>query len=358
MSLSEEIRDRRAEIRTDGYPISIGELINMYRDNELEIQPEYQRYFRWSDFQKSRLVESLLLGIPIPSVFVSQRHSGEWDVIDGLQRLSTIFELVGLLRDAEGNRKEPLKLVGTRYLPSLEGRTWKTLGSDNQLLIKRSKIDVRIVERESDAQAKYELFQRLNTGGSPLSDQELRNCVIVMLDASILTWLRELVQYEPYRRCLSLSPKQERTQYDLELLVRFLVLRCINIDEIGYRTDLANFLTDHLTRRIAEKTLDLKEEERVFRSVFDKLDRELGEDSFKQSRNGSFKGRFLVSAFEVLAIGLGFHASRDKPLPDAREAAAKMWKDPEFQRCTGAGVSATRRIPQTIQYGRDLFASE
>ena len=111
MSLDLEIEARRAEIRSDGYPMSIGELISLYRDEELDIHPEFQRFFRWSEEQKSRLIESILLGIPIPSIFVSQREDGVWDVIDGLQRLSTIFELVGVLKDENGEILPPLTLT-------------------------------------------------------------------------------------------------------------------------------------------------------------------------------------------------------------------------------------------------------
>ena len=128
MGLDQEIKARRAEVRTDGYPMSIGELINLYRDDELDIHPEFQRWFRWSQEQKSRLIESILLDIPIPSIFVSQREDGVWDVIDGLQRLSTIFELTGDLRDSYGRKLTPLVLTQTKYLPSL-GR--EKLGEDD-----------------------------------------------------------------------------------------------------------------------------------------------------------------------------------------------------------------------------------
>ncbi len=90
MGLNEEIAERRSEIRSDGYPMSIGELMNLYRDGELDIHPEFQRFFRWSDEQKSRLVESILLGIPIPSVFVSQREDGVWDVMPRCFHVSTL----------------------------------------------------------------------------------------------------------------------------------------------------------------------------------------------------------------------------------------------------------------------------
>jgi uncharacterized protein DUF262 len=106
--------------------MSVGELMNLHRDGELDIHPEFQRFFRWTNQQKSRFVESLLLGIPLPSIFVSQRTDGVWDVIDGLQRLSTILQLAGVLRDETGAPVEPLRLSATKYLPSLEGKIWAT----------------------------------------------------------------------------------------------------------------------------------------------------------------------------------------------------------------------------------------
>ena len=200
MGLDQEIMERRAEVRSDGYAMSIGELINLYRDGELDIHPEFQRFYRWSSEQKSRLVESILLGIPIPSIFVSQREDGVWDVIDGLQRLSTIFELVGELRDSYGRRIPALTLSRTKYLPSLEGKRWKgdsdssTIGPANQLLIRRSKIDVKIILRESSESTKYELFQRLNSGGTKLSSQELRNAILVMVNPETYRWIDNLAK--------------------------------------------------------------------------------------------------------------------------------------------------------------------
>ena len=112
MSLQDEIDAQRKQIKADGYPISIGELVSMYKDNELDIHPAFQRFFRWGIEQKSRWIESILLGIPTPSVFVSQRTDGVWDVVDGLQRLSTILEFMGLLRDRKAALLEPLTLQG------------------------------------------------------------------------------------------------------------------------------------------------------------------------------------------------------------------------------------------------------
>ena len=99
MSLQSEIDKMAKEIRTDKYPMSIGELASIYNAGDIDVHPEFQRIFRWDIIQKSNLIESILLGIPIPPIFVSQNEKGIWDVIDGQQRLSTIFEFMGILKD-------------------------------------------------------------------------------------------------------------------------------------------------------------------------------------------------------------------------------------------------------------------
>src|SRR5680860_1286658 len=117
MSLEQEIEEKKKEISTDGYPMSIGELISLYKERELDIHPEFQRFFRWSPLQKTKLIESILLGIPVPSIFVSQREDGVWDVVDGLQRLSTIFEFIGVLRDDQDELVE--LAISVRIVPLL-----------------------------------------------------------------------------------------------------------------------------------------------------------------------------------------------------------------------------------------------
>ena len=272
MDLQQEIDARRAEIRSDNYGMSIGELMSLYKDEELDIHPEFQRFYRWSVGQKSRLIESLLLGIPIPQIFVSQRADGVWDVVDGLQRLSTIFEFAGILRDENRNLKPPLILEKTKYLPSLEHVAWdsfnlskedalqphqispieeehfqpKTLTEPQRLLIKRAKIQVSIILKESDERTKYDLFQRLNTGGSSLSGQELRNCILISINPAMYEWLRQLSYNENFTSCVSLTDRAIDEQYDAELVLRFLAFR--NIDDEALRNigDMAESCTQLL----------------------------------------------------------------------------------------------------------------
>src|ERR1035437_10411537 len=134
MAIQDEINAKRKEIRTDGYQMSIGEWVSLYESGEIDIHPEFQRFFRWTESQKTSLIESILLGIPIPPIFVSQRPDGVWDVVDGLQRLSTIYQLMGVLRDEDGAKVEPIILGGTKYLPSLKGKVWEDPENDENSL--------------------------------------------------------------------------------------------------------------------------------------------------------------------------------------------------------------------------------
>ena len=212
--LEREITVRRKEIHTEGYPMSIGEIINLYDDNEIDLHPEFQRFFRWSDLQKTKLIESILLGIPIPSIFISQRDDGVWDVIDGVQRLSTILQFVGDLKDERNNKEKPLKLLKTEYLPSLEGKLWDSpnpktsLTTSQRLTFKREKLDLKIIRKESDKNYKFELFQRLNSLGSTLSGQELRNSLMIMLDRSFYKWIKGLSEYDDFKVLRVVSGKK------------------------------------------------------------------------------------------------------------------------------------------------------
>ena len=102
MLLEQEVKKSARNIFTDSYEMSIGELVSLYRDEEIDINPEFQRLFRWKPEQKTRLIESILLGIPIPPIFVFTNEQSIWELIDGLQRTSTIFEFLGVLRNPDG----------------------------------------------------------------------------------------------------------------------------------------------------------------------------------------------------------------------------------------------------------------
>lgn len=124
-TLQSEVDARSREIHTDRYSMSLNEVVAMYQSKELEVHPEFQRIFRWSPEQQSRLIESVFLGIPIPPIFVAQRKDGVWDVIDGVQRLSTLLRFMGFLLKEDGSPDAPIPLVAGDYLTLLEGLVWE-----------------------------------------------------------------------------------------------------------------------------------------------------------------------------------------------------------------------------------------
>jgi hypothetical protein len=367
MSLEQEIDKMRKEIRTDGYPMSIGEWISLYEDSELDIHPEFQRFYRWTEQQKSNLIESILLGIPIPPIFVSQRKTGVWDVVDGLQRLSTVFQLIGILKDENDEVVEPLVLRKTKYLPSLQNKKWEdteiagnSLSAEQRLLIKRSKLSVSILLRESDEIAKYELFQRLNTGGSELTPQEVRNCILVMVNRGFYEWLRTLASVQQYQDCIALSEKNISEQYDIELVLRFLVFSRLELADYDRSADVGDYLTDSMVKMARDENFDRSRIEGAFRATFQLLSRTIGENAFRRydSNEDKFKGGFLLSPYEVIACGLGYNFE-SPPGDDQIEPRIKsIWTNPIFTQNSGSGVRANTRIPQLIPLGRETFRIE
>ena len=193
--ITDEIEAAQRSVKADAYQMSVGEVVNMYKDGDLIINPDFQRLFRWEVGQKTKLIESLLLGIPIPPIFVFEKQDSKWELIDGLQRISTLLEFMGLLmKPGVDALLPPSILEGTRYLPSLRNVVWEKsdqipevppqeqieLGKPLQLAIRRSRLTVEILKRPSSNSTKYDLFQRLNAGGTPANPQELRNCIVIM----------------------------------------------------------------------------------------------------------------------------------------------------------------------------------
>ena len=362
--LQQEIESKRRQIRTDGYPMSISEWISMYDANELDIHPEFQRFFRWEIAQKTALIESILLGIPIPPIFVSQRADGVWDVIDGVQRLSTVFQFIGILKDVEGKFVDALALNRTNYLPSLGGIMWNSqvqeecLPPDLKLIFKRTKIQASIVLRESDDSTKYDLFERLNTGGSQLSAQEVRNCVLVMLNPSMYRWIKSLAKHESFVRCTALSDSAIAEAYDLELVLRFLVLARIDESELKNVGDVGIFLSEKMKAMAVDETFERTEFEEIFTQTFDLLLRTMESDAFKRfnPQKNQHQGGFLVSQFEVVALGVGYNFPNLKPEVEIPALVASIWTNADYTEWSRSGITATRRLPRLIPLGRKLFA--
>lgn len=385
MALKEQIASRAREIRTDGYSMSIGEVITLCNDGDIDIHPEFQRIFRWKAAQKSRLIESILLGIPIPPIFVSQREDGVWDVIDGVQRLSTILEFTGNYVDEDGKRKAGFRLQPGEYLSEMSGFAWTTgqgpgdsddddepdtdiaaLGSgesedlafDDVLRrdFKRAKLEFRIITKGSDASAKYDLFQRLNSG-SVLSPQEARNCLMVMMNSDMFHLVQRLATEPPFNSSIQLSERQEEQAYSQELVLRFFAQRAFRGGNTELRQEYGEFLTNWM-RGVANNGGLTDDDEAAFEETFKLLVEALDDDVFRRWDGTRHTGPFSISGYEFITSGVAHNLDRWKKA--SREELAQqirgVWSDEGFRSWSGTGVSPRRRVPRLVNRSRVYFA--
>lgn len=362
MSLKEEILSGRRSISVQSYSMSIGELLSLYKDNELDLHPEFQRIYRWTNQQRINLIESILLGIPIPSLFVSQKRDGKWDVIDGVQRLSTIFEFMGELKDDNGNKLPPLVLERTKSIPSLDKVSWQSDKFDSglRLSFKRERLNLIIIKEElSSPSSKFDLFQRINSGGTNLSKQELRNCLIVMVNADAWNYLRSLEDNVNFQNCISISSRKDNESYDMELIIRYFYLIDQNNNHVTGNLD---HLLDDFTERFSNNFEDSKEfleKKNIFEKTFSLLSTTLGENSFRKydKNKKKFTGPFTNYSFEAIIPGLVANLDYWQNHTKKLETKIKnIYTNPEFtQVVTKAGIRGPDRMNSLKDFSINWF---
>ena len=371
-SLQEQIDTMSKSIKTDSYPMSIGELAALYKDGDLDISPVYQRMFRWDMEQQSALIESILLQIPIPPIYVYQSEDGKWNLIDGQQRLSTIFKFMGILKkdmhdvdDEEMNEdlyeREPL--TRTKFLPALEGKYWedddpeKSLTDAQRRYIKRSKILIIIIDKSSDSFAQYEMFQRLNTGGSHLSPQEIRNCLLVVKNEDVYRWFKTLSENEDFRSAIPISEKDADEQGYIELVVKYFVLRYSEF-EVSDSENYNNFITDEILSLIDDKKIEREKDEDIFKRTFKLIFDVMGENAFKRynPEKGTHCGSVLVGAYEAIVPGVSENIEYyEKNHEMLKKCIDDIYTSKEYNDATKRGVRPVARIKKLAIASRKLL---
>lgn len=348
MSLDTEVSEARRGIFRDGYDMSFGELASLYERGDLVIAPEYQRLFRWDESKKTRFIESLLLSIPIPPIFVFSDENGRWELVDGLQRVSTVLEFMGVLKSPEGEVMPPFVCEGTQLVPALSNARWEpsdlALADENVLspslqnAIRRARLRVEILSQQTDPYVKYELFQRLNTGGANLTEQEIRNVIIIALNRDVYERILAMAQNPDFIALTQVGQERVNRQYRLELVVRFLVLR-----NFPYRngTDVHEYLDQGMVVLCQETEFDWDAEVASFSTTMTRLQRALPGAAFKKGP------RWSLAYFEFIALGLSRaldnrgDAVTDDFITERVNAIADL---PETDRYSGMGVRGTQRL--------------
>ncbi len=366
--LSTQIAKAQRSVRTDAYQMSIGELVSMYEDGDLIINPEFQRLFRWEPGQKSKLIESLLLGIPLPPIFVFETDLGKWELVDGLQRLSTILEFMGKLREPEGGLRCPSVLEATRYLPSLHNAVWEAsvlikevpieqqspLERSEQLAIRRARLGIEILKRPSDEAAKFDLFQRLNSGGTLANPQEVRNSIVLMVNAGYFRGVREAAEGQIFKSLTGISEEQEQKQRHIELAMRFLVHTFIPYDG---RLDVEEYVDEGAIS--LARTGDTARDANTLRMTFDLLNQAAGQEALRRFDNGRHVGKIGLVALEGIAVGVAKNLCEimaiATPADFVRDRLQKFWSEPSVNTFTSPGLRGTTRIQRTVPFGAQWF---
>jgi len=360
--LKEEIEEAKRSVSTDTVQITIGEVSNMYTSKELNILPDFQRLFRWTNERKSNFVESILIGIPIPPVFVYENEDGTWELIDGLQRISTLLEFMGVLKDVDTGDVRRSQLQKTKYLPSMQGLVWEekeegevAIDKALQLFFRRARVDFQILKHPSDPKTKFDLFQRLNRGGAYANEQEVRTCSMVLANPNFTQAIRQFAQRADFKSIFQVTAEQESNQKDIEFVVRLIVHAFADYDRT---LDVQEFLDTAIVEILTTK--DQNEVMTAITWLVETLDRTLGERAlFPPAEVDGVAPRFSLRALEAIAVGLARNKNAITALgnPDeyVRDRVAAFWQQPQVPDMSASGLRGTVRIQRTVPFGAQWF---
>ncbi|OHX12695.1 hypothetical protein BI347_03635 [Chromobacterium sphagni] len=337
IKIQEQIDANRRSVSFDSYDISVKQMYDMILEGMIDIAPEYQRHFKWDTPRQSALIESLLLGIPIPSLFMATNPDSSWEVIDGVQRLTTILNFIGdpvLMEKAKINHT-PLKLNGLEKLDAMNGTEYKDLPKSMQFMLQTRPLRVTVLNDRSDFNVRYDLFERLNTGGITLHEQEIRNCIYI---GEFNDLIKELATDEAFRSMVKMTETAERNGSYEELVLRF----------FAYYEDRENFIhsvTDFLNKYMEKKTKSLKNKthlKKVFHDTFNCLRTSLPNGIVRGAR----KNITPIVLFEAISVGCALALESGVQLQ--MESAEKLLNDSNLKRLTTGATNNKKMVNDRI----------
>jgi len=205
-----EIPREIRKINTQAYDKSVSDIVRMIEDGDINLNPEYQRNYIWDNKKASLLIESIILNVPIPVIYVSQEEDDSWTVIDGLQRLNSLHRFF----------QRDFKISGLDFLTELNKSDVKNLNPKALRVLRNGLLRIIVISFDSHPEIKYDVFMRLNTGSVKLNEQELRNC---LYRGNFNEALKEVVAYESLLTLFNLKEPHNR-MIDCELILRYLTI--------------------------------------------------------------------------------------------------------------------------------------
>lgn len=286
MSVLEQLDEKK--VFTENKDIPLSQLKDMFDDGDIDTKPLYQRDFLEDWVKASRLVESVLLSIPIPTVYLCQEKDETLSVIDGQQRLTSFIKYL----------KNEFALGGLQELPELNGRKYSELDKPIQKKLKNSTIHAITLLKESE-ELKYEIFARLNLGSEKLKDQELRNCIY---RGSFNTMLEDIASSNKYLPELFAS-ENKRKAYQ-ERILRFFALRDYN----GYKSSMPKTLNGYMSKHQNDSAAEIKTQKDLFTGTIDIIKQVLGKNAFLQydKSKGAYIDKFSPSVYDSIVVSFSF----------------------------------------------------
>jgi hypothetical protein len=285
-------------VYTDPADAEIDSLYNKHKRGKLIVQPDFQREYVWDIKRASRLIESALLSIPIPIVYISEEPDNKEYVIDGQQRLTSFFSFV----DGEFPDGGDFKLRGLQVFSELNGKAYSDLSDALQDTVRYFKLRTVTFKRESDENLKFEIFERLNTGSVPLNDQELRNCIY---RGPYNDLVHELSRDPDFVYLLDLA-KPDKRRKDVELVLRFCAF--FNATYLKYKPPMKAFLNKDASARRNISPDDAKALRVAFKNACQIMRSMFGKNAFKRFYRGTDKQpngywepkQFNASIFDIV----------------------------------------------------------
>jgi Protein of unknown function DUF262 len=225
---------RPEEIRVATSSFSVRNVLDMIDDNELELAPGFQRNKVWSRTTRSRLIESILLKIPLPAFYFAQDNDGTMKVVDGLQRLSTVHSFA---------REEGFVLHGLEYLSGEEGKRFDELPALWQRRFHQTQLIAHVIDPTTPSQVKYDIFKRINTGGTPLNTQEIRHALSGQRSRD---FLRRCAESQEFITAVGDRFRDHIRMADREMVLRFCAFRMLGPE--NYQRAMDPFLDNANSR--------------------------------------------------------------------------------------------------------------
>lgn len=314
----------------------------MISDEMIDIAPEYQRHFVWDEARQSQLIESLFLGIPIPSLFMATNKDSTWEVIDGLQRLTTIVNYIGsdeVIKKVNPNCSQ-LKIKGLEKIDGLNNSTYEQLPKSMQVMLQTRPIRVTVLNDRSDFNLRYDLFERLNTGGVTLHPQEIRNCVFI---GDFNDFLKECAARPSFRNVVKTTRTAERQGSYEELVLKF----------FGYyekRNEFVHSVKDFLNDYMEEKTSLFRNKQALsdlFNTTFDALEQNLPEGIVRGNR----KNVTPLVLFEAISIGVADVLQEGTNI--AQQTLVDLLDDATLKGLTSGATNSKKRLNDRINYVKE-----